>query len=259
MPGKTHNLHVQIPPHLGRLLPCGSLHSHLPSCSPFPFRSWLGLVHLSTLEPSGPSSAALIRRLHTRRPSVPRARRALSRSSCLSPDCHVSSRPAVELDHGRSDYRLPCPRATASTTELLETYFHADPQPSPAPDSGNLHPVRCIIPQPSLLPPAPVPGDHISKSPLELTARPSTRRPPLWPRRQQKPQKPRNCCRDKGRQKASIPRSPTTTAIPRAQQLLTTRQHLGSWTIPICLLTALAGSPRQASDHRPCDCLERRG
>lgn len=160
----------------------------------------------------------------------------------------VSSRPAVELDHGRSDYRLPCPRATASTTALLKTYFMLTHPPSPAPDSGNLHPARCIIPQPSLLLPAPAPGNRISRSPLELTARQSIPRPRLWPRsRRQTHQKPRNHYRDKEREKALTPKSPTTTAIPQAQRLLTTRHHLGSWTLLSCLLRAPTGSPKPAT------------
>lgn len=109
--------------------------------------------------------------------------------------------------------------------------LHADPRPSPVPDSGNLHPVRCIIPQPSLLPPVLVPDNHISRSPSELTVRPSIRRQRLWLHKQQTPrQKLPNRYRDKGRGTASTPRSHTTTVIPRAQRLPKIRQHPGSWT-----------------------------
>lgn len=195
MPGKTHNLYVHLPS-------CGSLRL-------------LALASILLL----PFPFSLVARL--RALVYSRTLRAIERSidppTALSDDLVPRVLAVVCAEWAQVDL-VAFPRivilvlvllwnlitpvqttdcATASTTESLETYFNADPQLSPTPDSGNLHPARCIIPQPSLLPTAPVLGNRTFRSPLEHTARPSAHRLRLWPRRQQTPHKPRNHYRDK--------------------------------------------------------------
>lgn len=120
-------------------------------------------------------------------------------------------------------YRIARTHTTATTTTTeFPKVLHADPHPSPVPDSGNLRPVHFKTLRRSLLQIVPVTAGRDSTSLLEHTVLPS---PPRLHRRSQKPPLRRTRSRyrhDTSQITATTPRGRIIIVIPRVQKHLKT-------------------------------------